>query len=128
MDMRLLLTSLEAIKHVCTHEKTKFESSKKASNKGMKGKKHPGYKSTARVPKKVHFEKHCNLCKRHGGAYATHNTCDWCRFEKDRIETSDFHAAKKDGKKANPINQNLTQLSEKIKKLEKALKKLSKKV
>jgi hypothetical protein len=76
IDMRSLLTSLEAIKRVCTHEKAKLESSQKASHKGKKGKKHSCTKSTARVPKKVCFEKHCNLCKRHGGTYTTHNTRD----------------------------------------------------
>jgi hypothetical protein len=53
MDMRLLLTSLEAIKCVCTYEKGKldtFEKSDKSSNKGEKGKKCPGTNSTARVP------------------------------------------------------------------------------
>ena len=41
MDMRLLLTLLEAIKRVCTYEKGKPESSEKSSNKGKKGKKVP---------------------------------------------------------------------------------------
>ncbi len=74
MDLHLLLMSLETIKHVCTHEKAKSESFKKASDKEKKEKKHPGTKSMARVPKKVCFEKHCNLCKRHGGTYTMHNT------------------------------------------------------
>jgi hypothetical protein len=103
------------------------ESSKKASHKGKKGKKRPGTKSTARVPKKVHFKKHCNLCKKHGGACTTHNTCDCRRFEKDRKEKSKICAAKKGGKKANPVKQNFARLTEKIEKLEKALKKSSKK-
>ncbi len=68
MDVCLLLTSLEAIKRICTYEKAKPESSKKASNKGKKQKKCPGTNSTARVPKKFCFEKHCNLCKKHGDA------------------------------------------------------------
>ncbi len=55
MDMHSLLMSLEAIERICTHDKAKLESSKKASHKGKKGKKHPGTKSTARVPKKVDF-------------------------------------------------------------------------
>ncbi len=55
MDMRLLLTLLEAIKHVCTYEKGKPESSEKSSKKGKKRKKCPGTKSTARVSKKVCF-------------------------------------------------------------------------
>jgi hypothetical protein len=73
------------------------------------------------------FEKHCNLCKKHGGAHTTHNTCDCRRFEKDGKEKSNFHAAKKDGYKSNPINQNFAQLTDKIKKLEKALNKSGKK-
>jgi hypothetical protein len=71
MDLRLLLTLLEAIERVCTHKKAKLESSKKAFHKGKKGKKHPGTKSMARVPKKIHFKKHCNLCKKHGGCITT---------------------------------------------------------
>ncbi len=63
MDMHSLLTSLEAIKHVCTHEKAKTEFSEKASPKGKKGKKRPGTETMARVPKKVPFKKNCNLCK-----------------------------------------------------------------
>ncbi len=68
MDMRLLLTSLEAIKCVFTYKKGKSESSEKSSHKSKKGKKRPGMDSTVRVSKKVLFEKHCNLCKKHGGA------------------------------------------------------------
>jgi hypothetical protein len=127
MDMRLLLTLLEAIKHVCTYKKGTLESSERSSNKGEKGKKCPGTISTARVPKKVHFEKHCNLCKKHGGAYTMHNTCDCHRFEKDGKEKSDFCTTKKGRKKGNPVNQNFVQLTKKIEKLEKALQKSGKK-
>jgi hypothetical protein len=81
----------------------------------------------ARVPRKVRFEKHCNLCKRHGGAYTMHNTHECCRFKKDGKEKSKFHAAKKDGKKANHVNQNFAQLTEIIEKLKKALMKSGKK-
>jgi hypothetical protein len=83
MNMCSLLTLLEAIKRVCTNEKGKSESSKKSSCKSKKGKKHPGTDSMVRAPKKVCFEKHCNLCKKHGGTYTTHSTCDCCRFEKE---------------------------------------------
>jgi hypothetical protein len=103
MDMRLLLTLLEAIECVCTYEKGKLESSKKSSHKSKKGKKRPGTQAMIRVPKKVHFEKHCNLCKKHGGAFTTHITRECCRFEKDRKEKSDFRLAGKGGKKDNPV-------------------------
>jgi hypothetical protein len=118
---------LEAIERVYTYKKGKSESSEKSSYKSKKGKKRPGTNSTVRVPKKVHFEKHCNLCKKHGGAYTTHNTRDCRRFEKNGKEKSDFRAAKKGRKKSNPVNRNFTQLTKKIEKLRKALKKSGKK-
>ncbi len=127
MDMCLLLTSLEAIECICTYEKGKLESSEKSSHKSKKGKKRPGAKAPNRVPKKVRFEKHCNMCKKHGGAYTTHNTCECCRFEKDGKEKPDFRATKKGGKKISPVNHNFAQLTKKIKKLEKASKKSGKK-
>jgi hypothetical protein len=130
MDMRLLLTLLEAIERVCTYEKGKldtFKKSDKSSNKGKKEKKCPGTNSTVRVPKKVRFEKHCDLCKKHGGTHTTHNTSDCCRFKKDGKKKSSFRTAKKGGYKSNPVNQNFAQLTDKIKKLEKVLKKSGKK-
>ncbi len=42
-------------------------------------------------------------------------------------EKSDFRTTKKGGKKGNPVNHNFVQLTKKIEKLEKALKKSSKK-
>jgi hypothetical protein len=79
-----------------------------------------------RVSKKVRFEKFeepFELCKKHGGAHTMHNTGNCCRFEKDGTEKSSFRAAKKGGKKNYPISQNFAQLTKKIDKLEKALKK-----
>ncbi len=130
MDMCLLLMSLEVIECICTYKKGKsdnFEKSDKSSNKGEKGKKRPGTDHMVRVPKKVQFEKHCNICKNHGGAHIMHNTCDCCRFEKDGKEKSSFHTTKKGGNKSNPVNQYFAQLTKKIEKLEKALKKSGKK-
>jgi hypothetical protein len=133
MDMRLLLTLLEAIERICTYKKgnsDNFEKTDKSSNKGEKGKKCPGTDSMVQVTKKFRFEKfekHCELCKKHGGAHATHNTRDCRRFEKDGTEKSSFRAAKKGEKKNYPINQNFAQLTKKINKLEKVLKKSGKK-
>ncbi len=109
MDMRLLLTLLEVTERVCTHEKGKLDKNEKSNNssyKGKKGKKCPGTDSTVWVPKKVQFEKHCNLCKKHGGAHTTHTPCECHKYEKDGTEKSSFHAAKKGGKKNYPVNQN----------------------
>jgi hypothetical protein len=130
MDMRSLLTSLEAIERVCTYKKGKsdtIEKSDKSSNKGEKGKKCPGTNSTVWVPKKVPFEKHWDLCKKHGGAHTTYNTRDCHRFDVNGKEKSSFCATKKGRYESNPVNQNFAQLTEKVKKLEKALKKSGKK-
>ena len=92
------------------------------SHSEKKGTKQPGTESPL-VPKKEGTKKHCDLCKKHWGACTTHNTRDCRRFEKDRTEKSDFCAAKKGGKKPNPTKQSFAQLSEKLDKLEKVLKK-----
>ena len=118
---------LEAIERVCTHEKDKPEEREKSPFNGKKGKKRPGTDPTVRVPKKVRFAKHCNLCKKHGGAHTTHNTGECCKYEKDGTEKSSFRAAKKGGKRSYPANQNFAQLTKKIEKLEKVLKKSGKK-
>jgi hypothetical protein len=52
-----------------------------------------------------------------------HNTRDCRWFKKDGIEKSDFRTAKKGRKKPNPIKQSFTQLSKKLDKLEKVIKK-----
>jgi hypothetical protein len=53
LDMHLLLTSLEAIEHVCMQEKANAQSGKKASNKGKKSNKQPGTESRTRVLNKA---------------------------------------------------------------------------
>jgi hypothetical protein len=128
LDMRTLLTSLEAIERICTHEKGKQEEkAEKSSFNGKKRKKRPGTNPTAHVPKKARFAKKCNLCKKHGAAHMTHNTGECRKYEKDGTEKSSFRAAKKGGKRSYPSNQNFAQLTEKVEKLEKALKKSGKK-
>jgi hypothetical protein len=126
VDMRLLLLSLKAIKRVCGQEgpdKSNPSHDEKPLRSEKKGTERPGTDSSPRVPKKVRTEKHCNLCKKHGGAYTTHNTHNCHRFEKDGTEKSNFCAVKKGGKKSNPMKQSFTQLSKKLDKLEKVLKK-----
>jgi hypothetical protein len=92
MDMRLLLTSLEVIERVCTYKKGKPDNNEKSDKsfyKGEKRKKHPGPDTTVRVPKKVRFEKNCNLCKKHGGVHTTHTTRECRKYEKDGTESLD---------------------------------------
>jgi len=124
-DIRSLLQSLEAIKRVCGQEgssKSNPSCDKKTLHNEKKCMKRPGTESP-RVPKKVRTEKHCDLCKKHGGVHTMHNTRDCRRFEKDGTEKSDFRAAKKGGKNPNPTKQSFAQLSNKLDKLKKVLKK-----
>jgi hypothetical protein len=124
-NMCLLLQSLKAIERVCVQEgsnKSNPSRDEKPLHSEKKGPKRPGTESP-RVPKKVRTKKQCDLCKKHGGAYTMHNTRDPRRFEKDGMEKSNFRAAKKGRKKPSPTKQSFAQLSKKLDKLEKVLKK-----
>ncbi len=124
--MRSLQASLKAIERVCTPpKKTHVQSCKKASHKSETGAKRPSDGATNQAPKKVRFERSCELCKKHGGEHTTHATKDCCRYKKDGMGKANFHAAKKAGKKPNPAKQLFAQLSKKLDKLEKTLKKAS---
>jgi hypothetical protein len=125
MDMRTLLASLEAIERICTQEKAPVPSGEKASQKNEAGAKRPNTGATLQVPKKVRFEKSCELCKKYGGAHTTHATKDCRKYEKDVMLKADFRAAKKAGKKPNPAKQSFAQLSKKLDRLEKTIKKAS---
>ncbi len=81
--------------------------------------------ATKQVSKKVCFEKSCKLCKKHGGMHTTHTTKDCRRYKKDGMVKANFHTTKKAGKKPNPEKQSFAQLSKKLDKLEKTLKKAS---
>ncbi len=108
----------------CLHlQEGKIRIFQEVFQEGRESKEMPWYQCYSQGSQESPFEKNCDLCKKHGGAYTTHNTCDCRRFEKDGKEKSNFHPAKKGGKKGNPMNHNFTQLTKKIEKLEKALKK-----
>jgi hypothetical protein len=125
MDMHTLLASLEAIVRVCTHVKAHVPSGEKASHKSKAGTKRPNTGATLRVPKKVRFKKSCKLCKKHGGAHTIHATKDCHKYKKDGTLKANFHATKKAGKKPNPMKHSFAQLSKKLDRLEKTLKKAS---
>jgi hypothetical protein len=125
MDMCSLQASLKAIECVCTPEKAHAQSGKKASHKNKAGAKWPSTGATKQAPKKVRFERSCKLCKKHGGAHTTHATKDCCRYKKDETVKANFCTAKKAGKKPNPAKESFAQLSKKLNKLEKTLKKAS---
>ncbi len=78
-----------------------------------------------RFPKKIHFKKSCKLCKKHRGAHTTHLTKDCRKYENDSTLKANFLSTKKAGKKPNPAKQLFAQLSKKLDRLEKTLKKAS---
>ena len=106
-------------------EKAHAQSGKKASHKNKAGAKQPITRAMKQAHKKVCFERSCELCKKHRGAHTTHATKDCCKYEKDRMVKANFCTAKKAGRKPNPAKQLFTQLSKKLDKLEKNLKKAS---
>jgi hypothetical protein len=128
MDMPSLQASLKAIERVCAPEKTHAPSGEKASYKNKVGAKQPSNGATKQDHKKVHFEKSCKMCKKHGGTHTTHATKDCRKYEKDRTVKTNFRSAKKADVKPNPAKQSFAQLSKKLDKLEKTLKKVSQKV
>ncbi len=122
--MHSLQASLKAIERVCTPEKAHAQSGEKASQQKEAGAKRPSTGATKQVPKKVRFDKSCKLCKKYGGTHTTHATKDCLRYEKDGMARANFCVAKKAGKKPNPAKQLFAQLSKKLDKLEKTLRKL----
>ncbi len=91
----------------------------------QRGAKQPSTGATKQAPKKVRFEWSYELCKTHGGAHTTHATKDCHRYKKDGTVKANFCTAKKAAKKHNPAKQLFAQLSKKLDKLEKTLKKAS---
>eukprot|EP00804_Cyclotella_cryptica_P012712 CCRYP_016291-RA/>CCRYP_016291-RA protein AED:0.36 eAED:0.36 QI:0/-1/0/1/-1/1/1/0/158 len=80
------------------------------------------------IPKKVRkTAKHCALCKKHGGAPATHNMSDCRKYEKDGKPKKGFgkgqHCSTALDKKTASA---FTELSAKVEQLEKANKRLKK--
>jgi hypothetical protein len=110
---------------MCTQEKAHAQSGKKASVKSKTGNKRPSTGATKQVSKKVHFEKSCKLCKKHGGPLTTHATKDCCKYKREGTVKADFCTAKKAVKKPNLAKQSFAQVSKKLDKLEKSLKKAS---
>ena len=78
-------------------------------------------------PKKVGWtEKHCVLCKKHGGAHKTHNTHDCCRYNKDGTPIKkNGGAGKSNSKERKPEGVNFAQIFRT--ELKKALRKKSSK-
>ncbi len=127
MDMHSHQASLRVIERMCIPDKAHAQSNEKASQKNKAGAKQPSTGSTKQTHKKVHFEKFCELCKKHGGAHTTYATKDCRKYKNDRTVKANFCTTKKASKKPNPAKKLFAQMSKKLDKLEKTLKKASQK-
>eukprot|EP00804_Cyclotella_cryptica_P029393 CCRYP_013328-RA/>CCRYP_013328-RA protein AED:0.29 eAED:0.29 QI:0/-1/0/1/-1/1/1/0/108 len=81
----------------------------------------------AKKPKKVGWtDKHCVLCKKHGGVHKSHNTRDCLRYNKDgTLIKKNGGAGKPHSKERKPEGANFTQIVRA--ELKKALRKKSSK-
>jgi hypothetical protein len=80
----------------------------------------PVLEPQSKLPRKSVLRGPASCARNMGGC-----TKDCRRYKKDGMVKTDFHAAKKAGKKHNPVKQSFAQLSKKLDKLEKTLKKAS---
>lgn len=127
-SMRELINVLENIEKVMAsqaREKPAALKSNKETNGGTEkgGAKRPGLDANGRIPKKAKTTKFCQLCKTHGGAHTTHNTSDCRRYNKDGTKKPNF---KNSSGNESHKNSAFAQLTAKIEKLEKSLKKRTK--
>ncbi len=84
----------------------------------------PVLKPQSRLPRESILRGHAS-CARNMAVHILHITKDCRRYKKEGTAKANFHAAKKAGKKPNPAKQPFAQLSKKLDKLEKTLKKAS---
>eukprot|EP00804_Cyclotella_cryptica_P001257 CCRYP_012760-RA/>CCRYP_012760-RA protein AED:0.37 eAED:0.37 QI:34/0/0.5/1/1/1/2/0/392 len=124
--VRDLLDDLEKIEKAFPTERD--QSAKKGKLNPSESNKRKMVSFNEPIPKKVRkMARHCALCKKHGGAHATHNTSDCRKYEKDGKPKKGFGKGKHgstalDKKTASAF----AQLSAKVEKLEKANKRLKK--
>ena len=119
-----LLDDLEKIEKAFPTERD--QSAKKGKANPSESNKRKMVSPNEPIPKKVcKMAKHCALCKKHGGAHATHNTSDCRKYDKDGKHKKGFGKGQHgstalDKKTASAFAQS----SAKVEKLEKANKKL----
>jgi hypothetical protein len=126
VSTRALLLVLENIKNNVELD-AKPASMTKAKGAEQKCKMESEDSRIPKKPKKVGWtEKHCMLCKKHGGTHKTHNTRDCCRFNKDGTPIKKHGSAgKPHSKERKPEGVNFTQIFRT--ELRKALRKKSSK-
>jgi hypothetical protein len=125
VNIPLFLMSLEAIEHACAREKSNTKLNKKASNKVKNGNNSPGTESIAIVLKKTCTKSIATSAISMGACIPCTTQRIVVGTRKSERKRQNFYAAKKGRIKPDPAKQSFAQLSKKLDKLEKAIKKQS---
>jgi len=126
-SVRTLLTDLEDIE---ASEKVKARQDQSTQpKKDEKRVSFSGKDALGKIPKKARKqEKHCDRCKKYGGAHTTHSTGDCKKYEHDGTRKKAFKADKKDHSASNgKKNFNFSQMEKKMEKMQAKINKLSNK-
>jgi hypothetical protein len=126
-SVRELLEALQRIKRAFPTDKV--GDGPKTTAKSSDSSKRKMVSFDERIPKKRRREKHCSLCKKHGGAHTTHNTPDCRKYESNGTPKKYFNGKKSSGTSHGPEKpagggSSYAQLSAKIDKLEKSNRKM----
>jgi hypothetical protein len=122
VDMRLLLMSLKAIECICTQEKSDTQSNKKASNKGKKGNKSLVLSLQPESPRK--FTSRSIATSARGTEGCILRTTQKIVVSMRKMDwKSQFPRHQERRKEPNPTRNSFTQMSKKLEKLEKSIKK-----
>ncbi len=123
VNLRLTLDTLVTLEKTDPHVPKKAEA--KAAGEGNGNRKRKGAQEGDPTKKKSRSSKHCELCKKHGGAKNTHNTVDCKRYEKDGTQKKAFQPKKGTPNKTADRKSYKT-LERELKETESALKKVKK--
>ena len=102
----------------------------KTTAKSSKSSKRKMVSFNERIPKKHCWEKHCLLCKKHGGTHTTHNTQDCRKYDSNGTPKKNFNEKKYNGTSHGPeriaqggsSNAQLSTTSEKLEKSNRKMK------
>ena len=126
-ELLTILKNIKECKKQVSQKAAKEQSGRANGKNNKKAAKQKGMQSPNNcIPKKACRKKHWALCKQHGGAHMTHNITNCWKYKKDGTQKKGFQGkSSKTDKKYK--NVSFAQLSKRFAKLEKVLKKQSKK-
>ena len=94
-SIRELLEVLECIEKA--YPTDKVGGGAKTNTKSTESSKRKMITFNDQIPKKRRTEKHCSVCKKHGGAHTTHNTPDCRKYDSNSTPKKSFKGMKPNG-------------------------------